>query len=107
MEDCLFCKIVKEDVPSHKIWEDENYFAFLDANPIGPGHTLVIPKNHTDYLFDISEEEYCGLMSAAKKIAEILKEKLRNVMFDNKNRQSVSTCFLICIILFTSNRYIP
>ena len=78
MENCVFCKIARGEIPSFKIWEDENYFAFLDANPIGPGHTLVIPKNHTDYLFDISEEEYCGLMSAAKKIAEILKEKFNS-----------------------------
>ena len=50
----------------------------MDANPIAPGHTLVIPKNHTDYLFDIDDQEYCGLMSATKKIAAILKEKFNS-----------------------------
>ena len=65
-----FCKIIAGEIPSKKVWEDENYFAFLDINPINPGHTLVIPKKHEDNLFDLDEETYSGLFLAAKKLSE-------------------------------------
>jgi len=74
--ECVFCKIIRGDIPSIKIWEDEKFFAFLDINPINPGHTLLIPKRHHDYLFDLEDEEYKELMLTAKKIAGILKDKL-------------------------------
>lgn len=76
MTDCIFCKIAKGEIPSVKIWEDEKYLAFLDMNPINPGHALLIPKKHTDYIFDLENEEYSELMLTAKKIAKLLKEKL-------------------------------
>jgi histidine triad (HIT) family protein len=75
-DDCVFCKIAKGKIPSVKIWEDEKYFAFLDMNPINPGHTLVLPKKHTNYLFDLSDKEYIELMLNAKEIAKVLKKKL-------------------------------
>ena len=65
----IFTKIVNGEIPSHKIAEDENYFAFLDIMPLHEGHTLVIPKKHTDYIFDIENDEYEGLWSFAKKVA--------------------------------------
>ena len=65
----IFSKIVKGEIPSYKIAEDEKYFAFLDINPLAKGHTLVIPKKETDYIFDLSEEEYAGLMVFSRRIA--------------------------------------
>ncbi len=76
MENCIFCKIVSGIVPAIKIWEDEKYFAFLDINPINPGHTVLIPKKHDDYLFSLNDNEYGELMLKTKKIAKILKDKL-------------------------------
>jgi histidine triad (HIT) family protein len=75
MEDCMFCKIVKGDVPSEKIWEDEKYLAFLDINPNTEGMSLVIPKNHYgSYIFDVPEEVMLGLTEAAKKVAKLLEK---------------------------------
>ena len=54
----IFTKIISGDIPSYKIDEDENFFAFLDINPLAKGHTLVIPKKETDYIFDINSKEY-------------------------------------------------
>jgi len=73
---CIFCKIVKGEIPAVKIFEDEKHFAFLDLNPINSGHTLLIPKKHTDYLFDLSDDEYSELMLKAKHLAKLLKNKL-------------------------------
>ncbi len=74
MDDCIFCKIVKEELPSHKVWEDETHLAFLDIHPINPGHTLLIPKNHIDNVFDISDDGYQELFLTAKKIAPKLQK---------------------------------
>lgn len=74
MEDCVFCKIVKGEIPSFKVFEDENYLAFLDIRPFKEGHTLVIPKKHTDYIFDLSKEELSDLMEASKTVAAALKK---------------------------------
>ncbi|OGJ12439.1 hypothetical protein A3K82_02775 [Candidatus Pacearchaeota archaeon RBG_19FT_COMBO_34_9] len=76
MTDCIFCKIANGEVPAVKIWENKDFFASLDINPMNPGHTLVIPKKHNDYLFDLSDREYVELMLHAKFIAKKLKEKL-------------------------------
>ncbi len=65
----IFSKIVKGEIPSYKIAEDDKYYAFLDINPLAKGHTLVIPKQETDYLFDLDDELLAGLMVFAKKIA--------------------------------------
>lgn len=74
--DCIFCKIVKGEIPSYKIYEDENVLAFLDINPVSVGHTLIIPKNHTLDLETIEEEEINRIMICAKKISKLLMEKL-------------------------------
>ncbi len=76
MENCIFCKILKQEIPCFKIWEDKKHLAFLDVNPINPGHTLVVPKKHDDYLFDLSDKEYSELMLAAKSIAKLIKKKM-------------------------------
>ncbi len=75
-KNCIFCKIIEGKVPAVKIWEDKDYLVMLDANPINPGHTLLIPKEHEDYIFDISDDKYKKLMVKAKEVAIILKEKL-------------------------------
>ncbi|MBD3263856.1 MAG: HIT domain-containing protein, partial [Candidatus Omnitrophica bacterium] len=65
----LFTRIVKGEIPSHKIAEDDEHLAFLDIRPIKKGHTLVIPKKETDYIFDIKDEQLCKLIVFAKKVA--------------------------------------
>ena len=65
----IFTKIVNGDIPSYKIAEDENYYAFLDINPLAKGHTLVIPKKEIDYIFNIDDDLYKGLFNFAKKVA--------------------------------------
>lgn len=72
--DCLFCKIIAEEIPCYKVWEDENHLAFLDINPIREGHTLVIPKAHAPYLFDLEDASYQSLLAASKSVAKRLKE---------------------------------
>ena len=68
----IFSKIVTGDIPSYKIAEDENYYAFLDINPLAKGHTLVIPKMETDYIFDIEDEQLGGLLVFAKKVGKAI-----------------------------------
>ena len=70
----IFTRIVNGEIPCYKIAEDDRYLAFLDINPLAKGHTLVIPKNETDYIFDIEDEEYQGLFLFAKKVARALKK---------------------------------
>ena len=70
MNECIFCKIVKGEIPSYKIYEDESVFGFLDVNPISKGHCLVIPKKHYSNVFDIPTKELENVVSAIKKISE-------------------------------------
>lgn len=72
----IFTKIINGEIPSYKIAEDENYYAFLDIFPLAKGHTLVIPKKEVDYLFDLDDAEYLGLQMFAKKVAQALKEAI-------------------------------
>jgi len=65
----IFTRIVKGEIPCYKVAESDRYLAFLDINPLAVGHTLVIPKAATDYIFDIEDEEYQGLFLFAKKVA--------------------------------------
>ena len=74
MEDCLFCKIIKGEIPSYKIWENENFFAFLNINPINPGHTILVPKKHLNYIFDLEEPLYSEIFRTARKLSESLKK---------------------------------
>ncbi|MDG1717026.1 MAG: HIT family protein [Saprospiraceae bacterium] len=68
-----FTKIINGDIPCHKIAEDDRYFAFLDINPVKEGHTLVIPKQEVDYIYDLDDETLAGLNVFAKKVAEAVK----------------------------------
>ncbi|MEK7128050.1 MAG: HIT domain-containing protein [Patescibacteria group bacterium] len=67
MMDCIFCKIVKKEIPCSKIYEDENFLAFLDIRPLGPGHTQIIPKKHYRWVWDIPNAG--EFFEIAKKIA--------------------------------------
>jgi histidine triad (HIT) family protein len=73
----IFSKIVKGDIPSYKIAEDDNYYAFLDINPLNEGHTLVIPKREEDYLFDLNDSEIGGLFIFAKKVAKAIEKEVK------------------------------
>ena len=76
MSDCIFCKIVSGEIPSKRIYEDENHIAFLDIFPANRGHSLVIPKSHHIDIHDMPADLYGGLANTAKKVADILREKL-------------------------------
>ncbi len=80
MDDCIFCKIVKGEVPCHKIWEDEKHLAFLGIFPNTEGMTVVIPKKHySSYAFDLPEDGLKDLVVAAKKVGKLLDKKLEDV----------------------------
>src|SRR5574344_1601711 len=70
----IFTKIVNGEIPSYKVAEDDRFYAFLDINPLGKGHTLVIPKQETDYIFDLEPEMLADLMKFAQKVAIALKK---------------------------------
>lgn len=77
MENCIFCKIINGEIPCEKIWEDENFLAFLDLMPSVEGMTLVIPKKHFDSkIFEMSNKDYLDFILATKKVAELLKKSL-------------------------------
>lgn len=76
MENCIFCKIARGEIPSFKVWESDNHLAFLSIAPIMPGHTLVIPKSHSEYIFDMEDQSLAGLIKAAKPVAKLLKDKM-------------------------------
>lgn len=70
----IFSRIVKGEIPSYKIAEDDKYYAFLDINPLAEGHTLVIPKTEVDYLFDLDNETLAGLTLFSKRVAKAIEK---------------------------------
>lgn len=76
MEDCIFCKIVKGEIPSKKIFEDEKVFVFLDIKPMAKGHCLIIPKQHFENIFDAPEEILKEVIFATKKVVSLLQKSL-------------------------------
>lgn len=76
MEESIFTKIINGDIPSHKVYEDEKTFAFLDIHPVQPGHTLVVPKSQVEFLWDLPDEDYRAVMSTTKRLAQHLRETL-------------------------------
>jgi len=76
MTDCIFCKMINGEIPVTPLIKDKKYLIILDRSPINPGHTLVIPKKHSDYIFDLNDREYKKLMLKSKEVAKILKKKL-------------------------------
>ena len=78
MENCIFCKISKGEIPCFKLWESDKYLAILDINPITEGMTLVIPKEHKDSrIFKNENSDVCEIMNASKEVANILENKLK------------------------------
>ena len=69
----IFTRIIQGEIPCEKIFENDRWIAFLDIHPIHPGHTLLVPKLEVDYLFDLSEEDYAGLMQFARQVAVAIK----------------------------------
>lgn len=76
MEDSIFTKIIKGEIPCHKIYEDANTLAFLDIHPVQPGHTLVIPKEQIEFVWDLEDNDFQAVMITAKKVAKQLRESL-------------------------------
>lgn len=81
MQDSIFTKIVRGEIPCHRIYEDDLTLAFLDTHPMQPGHTLVIPKKQVEFVWDLPETDYQAVMSTAKKVANRLQ-----ACFPNKSR---------------------
>lgn len=73
----IFSKIVRNEIPSYKVYENENFLAFLDINPLKKGHTLVIPKKEVDYIFDLKSKEYQELWNFAKLVAKAMKRVIK------------------------------
>lgn len=76
MGDSIFTRIIKGEIPCHKVYEDENTLVFLDIHPINPGHLLVVPKKQIDHLDDLPEQEYLELFSVAHKMSRLIKQKI-------------------------------
>lgn len=76
MQPSIFTKIINGEIPSHKIYEDERTYAFLDISPAQPGHTLVIPKAQVDHLDDLTDADYQAVMATAKRLMKHLKTSL-------------------------------
>ncbi|MDR0363794.1 MAG: HIT family protein [Bacteroidales bacterium] len=72
----IFSRIINGEIPSYKIAEDENYYAFLDINPLVEGHTLVVPKKEIDYIFDMDDDDLPGMILFAKKVAKGIKKAI-------------------------------
>ncbi|HEY4488594.1 MAG TPA: HIT family protein, partial [Candidatus Paceibacterota bacterium] len=88
MRDCVFCKIVTGELPSHKLLEDERSLAFLDIHPVNPGHALVIPKTHASTIFDVSAADWAAISQTVHTLAPALENALSadgvNIMMNNR-----------------------
>jgi histidine triad (HIT) family protein len=91
--DCLFCKIVAGEVESHRVFEDESSLAFLDARPLFPGHTLLVPREHHETLWDLPDELIAPLFANAKRLSEAVRDAMDSqgafVAMNNVVSQSV------------------
>ncbi len=88
MGNCIFCKIVGGEIPSYKIYEDKDTFAFLDIHPVNPGHTLVIPKAHSYNILDIDPKDWLAVSDTVRKISRILHDAIQadgiNLQMNNR-----------------------
>lgn len=76
MQDSIFTKIINGEIPSHKIYEDDLTYVFLDIHPVQPGHTLVIPKKQVEFLWDLEDADYQAVMNTAKNLASHIRDTL-------------------------------
>ncbi len=74
MEDCIFCKIVRKEIPSEKIYEDDKFLSFLDIQPVSDGHLLVIPKEHIVWMYDADDDTVAEIFKLSKKLMLAIKE---------------------------------
>ncbi len=84
MQDSIFTKIIKGEIPCHKVYEDAKTFAFLDIHPIQPGHVLIVPKRQVGFVWDMESEDYQALMATVQKVGRRLRE-----VFPDKSRVGV------------------
>ena len=86
--DCIFCKIIAGEVPCHKVYEDENVLAFLDAFPHTKGHTVVVPKKHVSSIFDFTSDDRAnfsaGLSASARRVNEVIKPDGMNIGINDR-----------------------
>jgi len=75
-DDCLFCKIIRGEIPSFKVFEDDRVFAFMDINPIQPGHSLVIPKFHTENIFEAPDDWAAATINGVQRLARAVNKTL-------------------------------
>lgn len=74
MQDSIFTKIIKGEIPSHKVYEDDKTLAFMDIHPVTEGHVLVIPKTQVEFIWDLSDEDYKAVMETTRKVARRLRD---------------------------------
>lgn len=74
MEESIFTKIIKGEIPCYKVYEDELTFAFLDNNPLSDGHVLVVPKKQVDKIYNLSDEDYTAVFNTARKVAQRIEQ---------------------------------
>ena len=105
--DCLFCKIIKGDIPSYKVYEDKDVFCFLDINPMSNGHILVIPKKHFVDINDIESLYLLKVHEVAKKMVTLVNEKLNppgvRLVQNNGNIQAIKHYHLHVIPCYKRN----
>ena len=77
MQETIFTKISRGEIPSYKVYEDDKTYAFLDINPIQPGHVMVVPKNPQEFLWDLSSEDYQAVMATVQKIGQKIRSELQ------------------------------
>jgi histidine triad (HIT) family protein len=82
MSDCIFCKIVKGEIPCAKVFEDDKVIAFLDISPANKGHALIVTKKHYETLLDVPDDILCDIMAKAKKLARAMSSALGNEGFN-------------------------
>ena len=78
MQETIFTKIIRSEIPSYKVYEDDKTYAFLDINPIQPGHVLVVPKNSQEFLWDLDSEDYQAVMATVQKIGQKIRSELQS-----------------------------
>jgi len=78
MSECIFCKIIRREIPAYIVYEDEHSLAFLDINPVSPGHILVVPKKHYERITDMPENDLKEFMASVQKVAKIVETRLSN-----------------------------
>lgn len=72
----IFTRIIRGEIPSYRIAEDDRYYAFLDINPLRAGHTLIVPKEETDYLFDLGDDQLTGMILFSKRVAAAIRQTI-------------------------------